>query len=533
MTSIPAPPSTKTPGKNDKKKSLTPIRDNIEAFGIAILMALLLKYFAIEAYMIPTSSMQPTMMGNSQVSDRILVDKLRYELTDPKRWDIVVFRYPARMKQNYVKRLVGMPGENIAIKGGNLYLVDGDNSGIPEKLTILRKPDRLQEALWKNIYPMRAELTGDGAQMKMYFTTSPRDKWKEVDGTFVAKTKSNNRVTLRYLDGKSGENASGGLSNRVYDGYPSDLAATLYSEDESPQRINQPVQDIRVTYTLTPSSTPESLSTGIEIVPNEGQGKKLRFELFLAKGQASIRIMRGSKQLAASDATTHSLTAGQETTIRFEHVDDRCRAWIDGDLIATLECTDFKTIQKIKKVGLDISSRGGTELRFSDVTIDRDLHYTPSSDFDKLDANFARIISVPEGHYFMMGDNTLQSVDGRDWTKLTVGMSKDGKIVDPIKHPEAKQLGGNSRFGSPSRRINDENPVIINDETHGQHIVFTDLIGEVYDLEGSMAEYGSTFESTNGNWTPPKSPVMFVPREHILGRALIGFWPYWRIGFFK
>src|SRR5690349_12021685 len=87
------------------------LRDNCEAFAVAILMAVVLKYFCLEAYMIPTSSMQPTMMGekSADVNDRILVDKARYEGFEVRRWDIVVFRYPIRQTQNYVKRCVGLP----------------------------------------------------------------------------------------------------------------------------------------------------------------------------------------------------------------------------------------------------------------------------------------------------------------------------------------------------------------------------------------------------------------------------------------
>ena len=67
-----------------------------------ILFAVLLKPFLIEAYMIPTPSMQPTMMGSREASvhDRLLVDKLCYAWGDPERWDIAVFRYPIRQIQS-------------------------------------------------------------------------------------------------------------------------------------------------------------------------------------------------------------------------------------------------------------------------------------------------------------------------------------------------------------------------------------------------------------------------------------------------
>src|SRR5262245_53729182 len=60
--------------------------ENIESLGIAIVMALVLKYFLIEAYKIPTGSMQPTIMGSPQVSDRVLVNKYIYLLSEPQRF---------------------------------------------------------------------------------------------------------------------------------------------------------------------------------------------------------------------------------------------------------------------------------------------------------------------------------------------------------------------------------------------------------------------------------------------------------------
>jgi signal peptidase I len=118
-------------GESDKAKATSAeprgkFRENVDAFAIAILMAVLMKFFALEAYQIPTSSMQPTMMGHKAtgVFDRIIVDKIRYEIFEPQRWDIAVFRYPIRRKQNYVKRIVGLPGDRIRLVDGDLMVND-------------------------------------------------------------------------------------------------------------------------------------------------------------------------------------------------------------------------------------------------------------------------------------------------------------------------------------------------------------------------------------------------------------------------
>ena len=135
--------------RQKKKKSTTkihtPWRENLECFAGAIVMALILKFFVIEAYKIPTGSMQPTLMGDegSGVLDRILVDKLSYVFRDPARWEIVVFKYPLDLSKNYVKRLIGLPGERLAVADGNLWRsTDGTASSLRGEWEILQKPKR-------------------------------------------------------------------------------------------------------------------------------------------------------------------------------------------------------------------------------------------------------------------------------------------------------------------------------------------------------------------------------------------------------
>ena len=85
---------------------------------VAIVMAVFLKYFVVEAYKIPTGSMQPTLMGNeeTQIFDRILVDKLSYHFRDPERWEVAVFKYPLDRSKNFIKRMVGVGPEQL--RGG-------------------------------------------------------------------------------------------------------------------------------------------------------------------------------------------------------------------------------------------------------------------------------------------------------------------------------------------------------------------------------------------------------------------------------
>ena len=93
--------------------------------GSALAIALLIKTFLFQAFYIPSESMTPTL----QVGDRVLVNKLSYKLHDVNRGDIVVFKAPdgegAAGVKDLVKRVIGLPGETIELREGNVF-VDGE-----------------------------------------------------------------------------------------------------------------------------------------------------------------------------------------------------------------------------------------------------------------------------------------------------------------------------------------------------------------------------------------------------------------------
>ena len=170
-------------------------RETVESIVVAFTLALLFRAFEAEAFVIPTGSMAPTLMGRhkdlacsscgaefrvgasqewdeaagrirpdrivpearcfncghemplavrpgqpdprypSFNGDRILVDKFAYDFTEPRRWDVVVFKYPEDAKTNYIKRLVGLPGETLFVAGGDIWTSRDDAAPV-----IARKP---------------------------------------------------------------------------------------------------------------------------------------------------------------------------------------------------------------------------------------------------------------------------------------------------------------------------------------------------------------------------------------------------------
>ena len=117
-----------TAGQKKKKKSNA--REYTEALFTAILIALFLRAFVVEAFKIPSGSMIPTLV----VGDHIFVNKFKYgirlpftkkwavKFRDPTRGETIVFIYPENPKLDFIKRVVGVAGDKIRIDGDDLYL---------------------------------------------------------------------------------------------------------------------------------------------------------------------------------------------------------------------------------------------------------------------------------------------------------------------------------------------------------------------------------------------------------------------------
>lgn len=519
-----------------KKKTPTmgPIRVNLEAFGVAILAAVLLKWFCLEAYQIPTSSMQPTLMGDqsAQVFDRILVNKLIQTIREPQRWDITVFRYPLQKNQNYVKRIVGMPNDRLHIAGGNIYQVaeqDGRTTYTP-----IRKPDDLQEDLWKQVYPARRIVRNESKAIGLTWASSPSGAFEEDDDTFTVEMSSSTR-RLFFRD-----EAAGGFIDQDWDGYPTDTAIAI-RENTRPTQPPEIVPDGRLGATVTPDGTVDELRFAFEV--NRPNLDRLTFALVASGSKGRLQVLgAGDNVLFESPEFDAGLAKGRSTELCFAHVDDRMIAWVDGTEVQRVDTAewhcregcvaggDFKkgySFATGQRVVPQIVCKGTGTLRITDLVLDRDLHYTRYQ--------APEVIEVPDGHYYMMGDNTLQSIDSRGWTAITVGVTDDGRIVPPDT-PGARNVRGNKRAmnleNAPDR---DETPIPIPSE---DAIVMIDEYGEILRLEGSPGEdwgdmgkvvFRATGENGSGEWeardTTNTEGVSFVPRADIQGRALMVFYP--------
>jgi signal peptidase I len=205
-------------------------RDTVEAVVVAFILALVVRGFEAQAFVIPTGSMAPTLMGRhkeiacpqcgfvfavnaseevesrtprnvysglcgncrnlarldespSFKGDRILVMMFPYDLpflpfsSSPERWDVVVFRYPEEPEVSYIKRLVGLPDETIRIAHGDVYVKKKGS----QSFVLARKPLRHQAAMQINVYDDRHQPRAFADRSEWRRWQADDSGWKVVD----------------------------------------------------------------------------------------------------------------------------------------------------------------------------------------------------------------------------------------------------------------------------------------------------------------------------------------------------------------
>ena len=108
--------------KWDKKSVIKEVRDYVFLIILAFALAFLMNKFVYANAEVPTGSMIPVVQPN----DRLIVNRLAYLFEEPKRGDIVMFAFPDDEKDNYLKRIIGLPGEKVEIKNGLVYINDSE-----------------------------------------------------------------------------------------------------------------------------------------------------------------------------------------------------------------------------------------------------------------------------------------------------------------------------------------------------------------------------------------------------------------------
>ncbi len=119
--------------KTDNKKSVMAQKRKKEILSWvwAIIAVLIIRQFFVQAFVIPSESMKPTL----KIHDRLLANKIIYKIRQPHRWEVIIFKYPEDPKKYFVKRLVGLPDETLLIKNGHV-VINGKMLEFPDNLPV-------------------------------------------------------------------------------------------------------------------------------------------------------------------------------------------------------------------------------------------------------------------------------------------------------------------------------------------------------------------------------------------------------------
>ncbi|MCU0722171.1 MAG: signal peptidase I [Planctomycetes bacterium] len=469
----PEPAGGATPEEAAEKAHGGWARDNLEAVVVAVIMALVIRHFCVEAFKIPTGSMEPTLFGNRPADgingDRILVNKFVYRFSEPKRWDVIVFKYPLDRTKNYIKRLVGLPGEEIKIRGGNVY-VNREPPGSPPKWEIARKPRDVQEAVWQEIYP------------------APR--W-DPPGTWVAGEGTEFRP-----DGAGGT-VRGPSGGEAWIHYRGDVRAYRSSHQREAQ---PPLSEVKLSLRARPDAGELRVRLHLDLFPKDPGDVKVDAEdcvlLFRvpvgAAGKTTAAV--NGKEAASAD---FALEAGRETALEFVHADARLSVRAGGR--ERLSCDIPPPPHSYEMIlRLSVGLAGGRELAVRDLEVFRDLFYQEDLRGNGLFGE-ARPVRVPPDCFVGMGDNSSSSKDSRLWKKVEIAL-KDGRTVTGEYDPE----------------------VFVRHEDSGE-IEMTDVHGNRRRLSRDQVE---------DFFVRPES-APFVPRECLIGQAFMVFWPLKRVHIIK
>jgi signal peptidase I len=466
-------------------------RETVESIVIAFVLAFLFRTFEAEAFVIPTGSMAPTLMGRhkdvecpkcgyqytvsaseeesedpqrqpsnciagmcplchyvmlmrpddlpaglpeakdvkipfqpSYNGDRILVNKYLYAFSDPERWDVVVFKFPGDAKVNYIKRLIGLPGETLRIYQGDVF-IQPPGSPKDAEFKIERKPPAKVLAMRQLVHDTEhdpAELQAAGWPLRWNASPGDTDPWK-VDATTVGK---NVRQTysvdatgdatswLRYEhlvptydiweNLTSAANDARGQKSALFAGQDRAQWRRLIT-DSNPyngriDRAHYPGR-LRIDPTKQGIHWVGELMVEADVDVQSDTGELI---LDLVEGgqhfSCAIDLKSGEAKLSAANLTDFAPTAKTSVVgpgkhhLAFANIDDQLLLWVDGSLVSFEGSTAYEATKIFgereniipKTSGMDLGDLApagigarGAKMTVTRLQVWRDIYYIADS----------------------------------------------------------------------------------------------------------------------------------------------------------
>jgi signal peptidase I len=463
-------------GSSENKK--TNLIETLQSLIVAFVFAMVFRGFVVEGFVIPTGSMAPTLLGqhllvhsdqtghdftigydprmnvdhrkfsdpllgrnvplsmasikraSSRLGDRVLVLKTLYPFFGPDRYDVVVFKNPTDTQgpsANYIKRLIGLPGETIWIADGDIFA--SKNGDVFE---IQRKPEFIQRSLWRLLSDTDAIPIDKLALSRPWqgspWIAKPNSAWTVQDRTWYCTTTEPSVLTWDQ--------------NRILidDWLPYNMLMPNFTRSE-------PIADIRVSATITPETAGLTASFTLEALQH-------RFVWSVSGQQATLVMLSlDGNPIQEVQADIPDLSAGVPVRLECWHADQAMSLYVDGDRVSQL-LYEFDPEMRLRLATNtdasvpveDIAGLGGraaslewhfdgSPFAVTRIQVAHDLYYrsnklqstatkNPTAQGNEelvragshaFGTHPDKLAILGEDQFMMAGDNSEYSLDGRLW----------------------------------------------------------------------------------------------------------------------